>query len=285
MPSRSAKATGVAATLAFIFILHLFFQPNFPYHQPGLVEVADESHLAGTQKQPQGLPVTNIPSEVGLDDKENHQTSATESNSGSILDQENSHEHEHEGPVPIPKYTKKISKPKLKPTIPKPPVAEPTTPDAPKPEEPKPEEPKPEEPKPEEPKPEATKPAKPETVISKLPAGFPRKVWQTGPKPVSQETRDRMETWMTHNPSFRHEFLSDDGGDAYVADKFRHRPDILKLYLNLRVPILKADVSWNSSVRQGLTTDPVGYLLSTRLQSDRLTSMFSIDSALPYITS
>lgn len=83
----------------------------------------------------------------------------------------------------------------------------------------------------------------PPKVVQKLPAGFPKKVWQSGPKPISQETRDRMETWVTHNPSFRHEFLSDDEGDAYVKDKFSHRPDIVDLYLSLTVKILKADVS------------------------------------------
>jgi mannan polymerase II complex HOC1 subunit len=71
---------------------------------------------------------------------------------------------------------------------------------------------------------------------------FPKKVWQTGPKPITQDTRDKMETWFEHNPSYRHEVLSDDGGDQYVMEKYAHRPDILELYLNLKVPILKADL-------------------------------------------
>ncbi|TAQ88940.1 hypothetical protein B7494_g2719 [Chlorociboria aeruginascens] len=79
-------------------------------------------------------------------------------------------------------------------------------------------------------------------ATTELSRDFPKKIWQTSPDGISTETRDRMQTWLSHNPDYRHEILSDGGADAYVAENFEHRPDIVDLYLNLRVPILKADI-------------------------------------------
>lgn len=71
---------------------------------------------------------------------------------------------------------------------------------------------------------------------------FPYKLWQTAPDLISQETWKYVQTWFTHNPSLRHEILTDRSADAFVVAKFAHRPDIVELYTQLNIKIAKFDM-------------------------------------------
>lgn len=44
------------------------------------------------------------------------------------------------------------------------------------------------------------------------------------------------------NPTYRAQFLNDTSADEYVSHAFASRPDIIETYLNLTVPIFKADL-------------------------------------------
>lgn len=51
-----------------------------------------------------------------------------------------------------------------------------------------------------------------------------------------------MNTCLEQNPAFEHEIITDSSADAYVIERFAHRPDIAETYLALTIPILKADL-------------------------------------------
>jgi hypothetical protein len=72
---------------------------------------------------------------------------------------------------------------------------------------------------------------------------IPAKVWQkAGPKGVSDEARDLMQKWLYHNPHFRYEVLMDASGEQYVRDHYAYWPEALNTFLDLKVPIVKADL-------------------------------------------
>ncbi|CZR67349.1 related to alpha-1,6-mannosyltransferase [Phialocephala subalpina] len=49
-------------------------------------------------------------------------------------------------------------------------------------------------------------------------------------------------TCIDQNPTWKTEFLTDDSSDTFAKQHFASRPDIVETYLNLSVPILKADL-------------------------------------------
>ncbi|CAG8127605.1 unnamed protein product [Penicillium olsonii] len=72
---------------------------------------------------------------------------------------------------------------------------------------------------------------------------IPEKLWyKVGPKGLSNESRDWMDDCLHKNPKYVSEIMTDDSGDLYVKNTFAHRQDIVQTYLNLTVPILKADL-------------------------------------------
>jgi alpha 1,6-mannosyltransferase len=74
-------------------------------------------------------------------------------------------------------------------------------------------------------------------------ASIPEKIWyKVGPKGINNETREWMNTCLEKNPTFEHQILTDSSADAYVIERFAHRPDIVETYLALPIPILKADL-------------------------------------------
>ncbi|KAE8452316.1 hypothetical protein EG329_001016 [Mollisiaceae sp. DMI_Dod_QoI] len=76
-----------------------------------------------------------------------------------------------------------------------------------------------------------------------LATSIPEKIWyKLGPKGLSDKSRDWINTCLERNPTYPHEFLTDDAGDAYVNKTFASRPDIVQAYLALTIPILKADL-------------------------------------------
>jgi mannosyltransferase OCH1-like enzyme len=77
---------------------------------------------------------------------------------------------------------------------------------------------------------------------------FPKKIWQTwmvGPLAFEEREATRVRTWMTKNPGYRHEVLTDENALAYVQEHFGprglNRPDILEVYQELNIKIIKAD--------------------------------------------
>lgn len=81
--------------------------------------------------------------------------------------------------------------------------------------------------------------------IADLP--FPFKLWQTAPDKIvkrADDVRNYQQSWFKQNPLLRHEVVRDASADAYVRDKFAHRPDIVELYTKLpqSLVILKADL-------------------------------------------
>lgn len=73
--------------------------------------------------------------------------------------------------------------------------------------------------------------------------GIPEKLWyKLGPKGLSEDSRKFIEDCLTKNPTYRFEFMTDDTSDLYVKRNFAHRPDIVETYLNIPIPILRADI-------------------------------------------
>ncbi|KAK4498853.1 hypothetical protein PRZ48_009363 [Zasmidium cellare] len=78
---------------------------------------------------------------------------------------------------------------------------------------------------------------------------FPRKIWQTWKvDPMRFEERDHntAQTWITKNPEYRYEVLTDQNDMAYVETHFGpqglNRPDIVFMYRELSARIIKADL-------------------------------------------
>lgn len=83
-----------------------------------------------------------------------------------------------------------------------------------------------------------------DTAVESPPATLiPEKIWyKVGPNGINNETREWMNTCLEQNPTFEHQIMKDSSADAYVIERFVHRPDIVKTYLALPIPILKADI-------------------------------------------
>jgi mannosyltransferase OCH1-like enzyme len=78
---------------------------------------------------------------------------------------------------------------------------------------------------------------------------IPRKIWQTwktGPLAFDQRDKDAAKTWPAKNPSYRYEVLTDDNAIQYVEWHYGpygfNRPDIVNLYRELNITIIKADL-------------------------------------------
>ncbi|KAF2736411.1 hypothetical protein EJ04DRAFT_463041 [Polyplosphaeria fusca] len=78
---------------------------------------------------------------------------------------------------------------------------------------------------------------------------IPRKIWQTwktGPLAFEQRDSDAAKTWPAKNPSYRYEVLTDDNAMQYIQWHYGahglKRPDIIELYRELNITIIKADL-------------------------------------------
>jgi alpha 1,6-mannosyltransferase len=92
--------------------------------------------------------------------------------------------------------------------------------------------------------PSRTTTSAPETTPTPTPSptGIPEKIWyKLGPRGLTQQTREWIDTCLNKNPTYKSEFMTDALGDTYVKEKFAHRPDIVDAFLALPFPILKAD--------------------------------------------
>ncbi|KAI3390227.1 hypothetical protein diail_11844 [Diaporthe ilicicola] len=85
-----------------------------------------------------------------------------------------------------------------------------------------------------------------EDVQGNLPTdeGIPKRIWyKLGPKGKSNEIEEWTQSCVKQNPAYRYEFFSDPSADYWVEQTFSAtRPDIVEIYLNLTIPILKADL-------------------------------------------
>lgn len=78
---------------------------------------------------------------------------------------------------------------------------------------------------------------------------FPRKIWQTWKvNPLKFEERDlnTARSWLSKNPDYRYEVLTDDNDMRYVEWHFGrdgfNRPDIVDFYRDVKAAIVKADL-------------------------------------------
>ena len=80
-------------------------------------------------------------------------------------------------------------------------------------------------------------------VTNSAPEGIPEKIWyKLGPKGLTEQAHRWIVTCSDYNPRHRVELMTDESSDAYVAQTFATRPDIVGIYLALTVPILRADL-------------------------------------------
>ncbi|EPS34059.1 putative alpha-1,6-mannosyltransferase [Penicillium oxalicum 114-2] len=83
-------------------------------------------------------------------------------------------------------------------------------------------------------------PFRPSQQLARLP--FPSKVWQkAGPSGISENRQEDIQSWFIQNPYLRHEVFTDSSAEHYVKEKFAKFPEIIDIYQDLQVPILKAD--------------------------------------------
>jgi alpha 1,6-mannosyltransferase len=81
------------------------------------------------------------------------------------------------------------------------------------------------------------------TTPTSTATAIPEKIWyKLGPKGLSDDAQGWINTCLNKNPTYRHEFLTDATGDYYVTEYFSQSHDIVETYLQLSIPILKADL-------------------------------------------
>lgn len=73
-------------------------------------------------------------------------------------------------------------------------------------------------------------------------SSIPKKLWyKTGPKGLSDQSELWLRDCLHKNPSHDTQIMTDETGDEFVSTYYAHRPDIVSTYLDLQIPILKAD--------------------------------------------
>lgn len=71
---------------------------------------------------------------------------------------------------------------------------------------------------------------------------IPYKIWyKVGPRGLTDETRGWTQTCIGLNSDAEHGFITDDQGDEWVARVFADNAMVVHTYLNITIPILKAD--------------------------------------------
>lgn len=73
--------------------------------------------------------------------------------------------------------------------------------------------------------------------------GIPKKIWyKLGPRGLTAEARTWIDSCIDQNPEYEYEFMTDELSEAWVAENFVHYPELVEMYHNLTMPILKADI-------------------------------------------
>lgn len=81
-------------------------------------------------------------------------------------------------------------------------------------------------------------------TLVRPPTAIPKKLWyKLGPKGITKDVFEWTSTCIRQNPEYQFQFMTDDWADEYVEKTFaKTRPDIVEVYLKLKIPILKADL-------------------------------------------
>ncbi|RDW65213.1 hypothetical protein BP5796_09905 [Coleophoma crateriformis] len=79
-------------------------------------------------------------------------------------------------------------------------------------------------------------------MLSTPSSEFPKLIWQTSNDKAKDKYANYTATWRDVNPTWKYEWLSDDGATEFVEAHFKHRPAILRFWHDLQVVILRADM-------------------------------------------
>ncbi|KAK3941771.1 hypothetical protein QBC46DRAFT_381941 [Diplogelasinospora grovesii] len=84
----------------------------------------------------------------------------------------------------------------------------------------------------------------PTPTPSSTKATIPKKIWyKLGPKGLNDHTREWTDSCIQNNTDYKVEFMTDSSAESYVRRTFSaSHPDVVEVYFNLTVPILKADL-------------------------------------------
>ncbi|KAG8162607.1 hypothetical protein KVR01_008372 [Diaporthe batatas] len=76
-----------------------------------------------------------------------------------------------------------------------------------------------------------------------IPQSIPKKIWyKLGPRGLTAQVQAWADSCIQQNPEYEHKFMTDELSDAWVAEHFSDHHEVAEAYLNLTVPILKADI-------------------------------------------
>ncbi|TLS27287.1 hypothetical protein PpBr36_05523 [Pyricularia pennisetigena] len=81
--------------------------------------------------------------------------------------------------------------------------------------------------------------------VSKTPTttdAIPRKLWyKIGPAGLKKELKPCVKSCL-ENPDYEFEFLTDESGDDFVKEHYSWNPNLVKTFLSINIPIIKADL-------------------------------------------
>lgn len=73
--------------------------------------------------------------------------------------------------------------------------------------------------------------------------GFPENLWQkTSTWSFPDKIEADLQSWRDKNPSFAFNVLDDEQSEHFVRQRYRLHPEIVDMYVSLRIPIVKADL-------------------------------------------
>lgn len=73
--------------------------------------------------------------------------------------------------------------------------------------------------------------------------GIPKKIWyKLGPKGLNDDTKKWIDSCIAANPEYQPTFMTDEASQSFIATRFSHRPDIVKVFTEMNIPIVKADI-------------------------------------------
>ena len=72
---------------------------------------------------------------------------------------------------------------------------------------------------------------------------IPHKIWQIffGYSPID-DLRGFVQTWPTMNQDYQYTLMSNEGANRFVQKYYSTRPDILEVFLGLKIPVLRSDL-------------------------------------------
>jgi alpha 1,6-mannosyltransferase len=72
---------------------------------------------------------------------------------------------------------------------------------------------------------------------------IPKTIWyKVGPKGLNENTKKWTNSCIGQNPEHRATFMTDQTSHSFVIERFGDRPDLLKVFTEMTIPIVKADL-------------------------------------------